>query len=86
MAFHVDRTFNLVDYLQSQDRIHRISQTRYCEIILLIVESTVDVLVDFVLELKHRVAQHTQSDATHLAADDAMMLRPGELRELVGAL
>ena len=28
VAIYVDRTFNLVDYLQSQDRIHRISHLR----------------------------------------------------------
>jgi hypothetical protein len=34
VAIYLDRTFNLVDYLQSQDRIHRISQTRPCDIVL----------------------------------------------------
>jgi SNF2 family DNA or RNA helicase len=42
VAIYVDRTFNLVDYLQSQDRIHRISQTKECEIILLLANSTID--------------------------------------------
>lgn len=31
-AIYLDRNFNLVDYLQSQDRIHRISQTKECRI------------------------------------------------------
>ena len=31
---YIDRTFNLVDFLQSQDRIH-LSQSKSCEILLL---------------------------------------------------
>jgi len=31
-AIYLDRNFNLVDYLQSQDRIHRISQEKKCKI------------------------------------------------------
>jgi len=37
-AIYLDRTFNLVDFLQSQDRIHRLSQVKPCEIILLMGE------------------------------------------------
>ena len=39
-AIYLDRTFNLVDFLQSQDRIHRMSQLNPCEIVLLIAENT----------------------------------------------
>jgi SWI/SNF-related matrix-associated actin-dependent regulator 1 of chromatin subfamily A len=34
-AIYIDRTFKLVDFLQSQDRIHRLSQTKPCEILTL---------------------------------------------------
>jgi len=56
LAIYLDRTFNLVDYLQSQDRIHRISQTEACEIVLLIADETVDEFIDFSLEQKRRLA------------------------------
>src|SRR5262249_13561802 len=42
VAIYLDRTFNLVDYLQSQDRIHRISQTSDCEIMLLLARDSID--------------------------------------------
>jgi SWI/SNF-related matrix-associated actin-dependent regulator 1 of chromatin subfamily A len=34
-AIYIDRTFKLVDFLQSQDRMHRLSQTKPCEILAL---------------------------------------------------
>lgn len=83
LAIYLDRTFNLVDYLQSQDRIHRISQTRACEIVLLIAPNTVDEFIDFTLEQKHRVAQFAQFDNEELATEDAMMIKPEELRRLI---
>lgn len=86
LAIYLDRTFNLVDYLQSQDRIHRISQTRDCEIVLLIAQNTVDEFIDFTLEQKHRVAQFAQSDSEGLSAEDAMMIKPEDLRKLIQEL
>jgi SNF2 family DNA or RNA helicase len=55
-AVYLDRSFNLVDYLQSQDRIHRIGQTRECEIHKLMATGTVDEYVDAVIEFKESVA------------------------------
>ena len=86
LAIYLDRTFNLVDYLQSQDRIHRISQARDCEIVLLIAQNTVDEFIDFTLEQKHRVAQFAQFDTGELAAEDAMMIKPEDLRRLIQEL
>lgn len=83
LAIYLDRSFNLVDYLQSQDRIHRISQTRDCEIVLLIAHDTVDEFIDYTLEQKHRVAQFAQFDSEELAAEDAMMIKPEALRRLI---
>lgn len=56
-AVYLDRNFNLVDYLQSQDRIHRIGQTRQCEIHKLVATGTVDEYVDAVIELKQSIAE-----------------------------
>lgn len=60
-AIYLDRTFNLVDYLQSQDRIHRIGQTRRCEIHKLIATNTIDEYVDVAMQLKECVANFVYS-------------------------
>lgn len=85
VAIYVDRTFNLVDYLQSQDRIHRISQTQDCEIVLLIASHTVDEFIDFSLEQKHRLARYAQSDSDQIDEDDLQLRKPELLRALIGA-
>ena len=41
-ALFFDRTFSLDDYLQAQDRIHRISQTQECVVENLVAVGTVD--------------------------------------------
>lgn len=86
VAIYFDRTFNLVDYLQSQDRIHRISQTLACEIILLVARNTVDEFIDFTLEQKHRLARFAQSDTDHITAEDLQLRRPDVLKALIGPL
>jgi SWI/SNF-related matrix-associated actin-dependent regulator 1 of chromatin subfamily A len=83
VAIYLDRTFNLVDYLQSQDRIHRISQTKPCEIILLVARGTVDEFIDFSLEQKHRLARFAQSDTGHISAEDLALEKPDILRALL---
>jgi SNF2 family DNA or RNA helicase len=66
IAIYLDRTFNLVDFLQSQDRIHRLSQTKKCEVVLLIASGAIDEFIDFSLEQKHRLAKYTQSDTDQI--------------------
>ena len=61
-AIFYDRSFSLDDYLQAQDRIHRISQSRSCYIYNLIMENSVDEWVDVLLGAKHLAAQLTQGD------------------------
>lgn len=83
VAIYLDRTFNLVDYLQSQDRIHRISQTKPCEIVVLVARNTVDEFIDFSLEQKHRLARFAQSDTDTITAKDLALEKPGVLRALL---
>lgn len=59
-----DRGFNLDDYLQAQDRIHRISQKKECFIYNLIVRESVDEWIDVLLEAKQRAAFLAQGDIT----------------------
>ena len=61
-AIFFDRGFSLDDYLQAQDRIHRISQTRDCFIHNLIANETIDEWVDVLLTAKYRAAQLAQGD------------------------
>jgi SNF2 family DNA or RNA helicase len=57
-----DRTYSLDDYLQAQDRIHRVSQTRKCFVYNLIMQDSVDEWIDALIEEKRLAAQLTQGD------------------------
>ena len=61
-AIFFDRTFSLDDYLQAQDRIHRISQTRECVVENLIASDTVDEWVGTLLSAKELAAALAQGD------------------------
>ena len=61
-AVFYDRSFSLDDYLQAQDRIHRISQERACVVTNLLARNTVDVWVDALLSAKNLAAQLGQGD------------------------
>lgn len=61
-AIFYDRGFNLDDYLQAQDRIHRISQKKDCNIYNLMVEDSVDIWIDLLLKAKQKAAFLAQGD------------------------
>ena len=61
-AIFFDRGFSLDDYLQAQDRIHRISQTEKCFVHNIIAKGTVDEWVDELLNAKYQAAQLMQGD------------------------
>ena len=61
-AIFYDRGFGLDDYLQAQDRIHRISQDKECFVHNLMASDTIDEWVDALLTAKHRAAQLAQGD------------------------
>ncbi len=84
-AIYVDRSFSLSDYLQSQDRIHRISQTRNCTIHKLIARHTVDEYIDSILDLKADVAAYVQGDVGELSPQSSeTLLTRDELLEMLG--
>lgn len=65
MANHVifyDRGFSLDDYLQAQDRIHRISQKKICYIHNIIMNDSIDEWVDILLKSKQNAAFLAQGD------------------------
>lgn len=61
-AIFYDRGFSLDDYIQAQDRIHRISQTSDCYVHNIICIETIDEWIDTLLTAKHQVAQIAQGD------------------------
>lgn len=72
-AIFYDRGFNLDDYLQAQDRIHRLSQTKDCHIYNLILENSIDKWIDILLYAKQQAAFLAQGDTSiseyHKVAD-----------------
>jgi SNF2 family DNA or RNA helicase len=69
VANHVvfyDRGFNLDDYLQAQDRIHRISQKKTCYVYNLMLRDSVDDWINNLLEAKQYAAFLAQGDITKL--------------------
>jgi SNF2 family DNA or RNA helicase len=68
VANHVifyDRGFSLDDYLQAQDRIHRVSQTKTCYVYNLIMQDSIDEWVEILLLAKRLAAQLAQGDITY---------------------
>ena len=63
-ALFFDRTFSLDDYLQAQDRIHRISQTEECVVENLVAANTIDEWVGELLSAKELAAALVQGDIT----------------------
>ena len=61
-AIFFDRTFSLDDYLQAQDRIHRISQTERCLVENIIASGTIDEWVEELLSAKGLAAALAQGD------------------------
>lgn len=68
-AIFYDRSFSLDDYLQAQDRIHRISQERSCFVTNLVASGTVDGWVDALLSAKNLAAQLGQGDISRSEYD-----------------
>ena len=78
-AVFFDRSFSLDDYLQAQDRIHRISQEKPCHVTNLIASNTVDSWVDALLTAKHLAAQLGQGDITRGDYDNRADYAFGEM-------
>lgn len=87
VANHVvfyDRGFNLDDYLQAQDRIHRISQKKKCYVYNIMVEGSIDEWIDRLLEAKQYAAFLAQGDVTVQEYEEIADYSYGELiREIL---
>ena len=82
-AIYLDRSFKMDDYLQSQDRIHRIGQQKKCQIIKLIAKDTIDEYTDEILEKKHLLAQFALGDINHIHERDKFLTK-AELLKILG--
>jgi len=78
-AIFYDRGFSLDDYLQAQDRIHRISQQKTCYVRNLIMQDSIDEWVDVLLAAKHSAAQLVQNDIDLETYRSAMRYEFGEI-------
>ena len=84
-AVYLDRNFNLVDYLQSQDRIHRISQTKECKIFKIIAKNTIDEYIDRLVDVKQDIAGFIQSDKESIKTGSyEFLLNKDELLNMLG--
>jgi SNF2 family DNA or RNA helicase len=82
-AVYLDRNFNLVDYLQSQDRIHRISQTKVCKIFKIIAKNTIDEYIDEIIYKKHKLAEYVQGDRDGIITDKQFITKE-QFLEILG--
>lgn len=76
-AVFFDRSFSLNDWLQAQDRIHRISQQRTCWVTNLFARDSIDEWVDELLVCKQRYAALAQGDSC--INDSEMLSSKGSL-------
>lgn len=82
-AIFFDRSFSLDDYLQAQDRIHRISQKDECYVYNLIASGSVDEWVSELLSAKQLAASLAQGDISDEEYRDAATYAFGELIEKI---
>ncbi len=82
-AIFFDRSFSLDDYLQAQDRIHRISQTRETFVHNLIAQNTIDEWIDSLLSAKYRAAQMAQGDISATRFRNSFQSDVGEMLRAV---
>ena len=71
-AIFYDRGFSLDDYLQAQDRIHRISQDKECHIYNIMIRGSIDEWVNSLLAAKSKAAALAQNDINKEIFEDNM--------------
>jgi SNF2 family DNA or RNA helicase len=78
-AIFYDRSFSLDDYLQAQDRVHRISQKKKCHVYKIIMQDSIDEWVDALLESKRMAALLAQGDISIEYYRDHVSYEPLEM-------
>jgi len=82
-AIYLDRTFKMDDYIQSQDRIHRIGQDKKCNIIKIIAKDTIDEYTDEIIEKKYAISQFVLGDVSKII-DHKNYLTKEDLLKILG--
>ncbi len=82
-AIYLDRNFNVVDFLQSQDRIHRLSQKKECFVYIIIAKNTVDEFIENLLSKKTGVAQFIQGDSEEIILPKKQLTKE-KLMQIIG--
>jgi len=82
-AIYIDRNFKMGDYIQSQDRIHRIGQTRKCTFFKIIAKDTIDQYTDDIIEKKHIIAQYALGDKDNLESKKQFLTKE-EILNIIG--
>lgn len=67
LAIFVDSTYKLDDFLQAQDRIHRLNQKRDCQVIQLIYKSTIEVWINRLIALKQHVVKDVFDNSARIS-------------------
>jgi len=86
VANHViffDRLFSLDDYLQAQDRIHRISQHKVCHVHNLVMRDSIDEWIEALLHSKHIAAQLAQGDIDKTTYQQDMSYDYGQILKAI---
>jgi SNF2 family DNA or RNA helicase len=76
-AIYHTRSWSLEEYLQSQDRLHRIGQTGTVTIVHLVAEDTVDVAIAKALRTKRNLADDLTGDLARSLAREALGMSKG---------
>lgn len=79
-AVFYDRNFSLNDWLQAQDRIHRVSQNRDCYVFHLLAKNSIDLWIDQLLEYKQRLARLVLNDPDRAEVVESIK---GEFRSII---
>lgn len=79
-AIFYDRGFSLDDYLQAQDRIHRISQVKECNIYNIMIKGSIDEWIHKLLLSKEKAASLVQND---ISKDDYQNIADYSYDELI---
>lgn len=83
-AIYLDRNFKMDDYIQSQDRIHRIGQGKKCNLYKILAKNTIDEYTDEIIEKKHLIMKFCLGDIDNLRSSKEFMTKEDILRILGG--
>ncbi len=85
-TIYLDRNFSSIDYIQSQDRIHRFSQTKKCYIIKIIAKETIDEYVDELITKKNQIAKLIQGDIVKIKFPKELLTKEYILKIIGGKI